>query len=134
MPPTTQRPSVMASAAGPSHGSMTELQYWISALWLSGVVCELVSACGTSIILTIGAVRPARTITSNTVSSVPLSDRPTPMTGFRSCMCAPKAGCSIRVSCAFIQLTLPFSVLISPLWASMRNGWASGQVGKVLVE
>ena len=98
------------------------------------MVCELVSACGTSIILTIGALRPARTITSNTVSSAPESDRPTPITGFRSAMWVPNTGCSIRVSCAFIQLTLPFSVLISPLWASMRKGWASGQVGKVLVE
>ena len=40
----------------------------------------------------------------------------------------------MRSLVAFIQLMLPFSVLISPLWASMRNGCASRQVGKVLVE
>ena len=28
---------------------------------------------------------------------------------------------------------LPRTVLISPLWASSRNGWASGQVGCVFV-
>jgi len=35
---------------------------------------------------------------------------------------------------AVIQLRLPRSVLISPLWQTMRKGWASRQLGKVLVE
>jgi hypothetical protein len=35
---------------------------------------------------------------------------------------------------AVIQLRLPLTVLISPLWAMYRYGWASGQLGKVLVE
>ena len=35
---------------------------------------------------------------------------------------------------ARIQLRLPLTVLISPLWASMRSGCASGHDGKVLVE
>ena len=35
---------------------------------------------------------------------------------------------------AAIQLRLPRTVLISPLWAIIRKGWASGQEGKVLVE
>ena len=35
---------------------------------------------------------------------------------------------------ARIQLRLPITVLISPLWAMNRNGCASGQLGKVLVE
>ena len=35
---------------------------------------------------------------------------------------------------ARIQLRLPASVLISPLWARYRYGWASGQLGNVLVE
>ena len=30
-------------------------------------------------------------------------------------------------------LMLPRRVLISPLWHIMRNGWARGQLGKVLV-
>ena len=35
---------------------------------------------------------------------------------------------------ARIQFRLPLTVLISPLCAMVRNGWASGQDGKVLVE
>ena len=35
---------------------------------------------------------------------------------------------------ACMRLRLPRTVLISPLWATKRNGWASGQDGKVLVE
>jgi hypothetical protein len=35
---------------------------------------------------------------------------------------------------ARIQLRLPWTVLISPLWAMKRYGWASGQDGNVLVE
>ena len=41
---------------------------------------------------------------------------------------------SSSASRARIQLRLPASVLISPLWARYRYGWASGQLGKVLVE
>ena len=41
---------------------------------------------------------------------------------------------SSSASRARIQLRLPCTVLISPLWAMKRNGWASGQDGKVLVE
>ena len=35
---------------------------------------------------------------------------------------------------ARIQLRLPITVLISPLWAMNRNGCDSGQLGNVLVE
>ncbi len=49
----------------------------------------------------------------------------------RSSPNASEASCDSR---ARIQLTLPRSVLISPLWASIRYGWASGQLGKVFVE
>ncbi len=35
---------------------------------------------------------------------------------------------------AVIQFRLPLTVLISPLCATKRYGWASGQLGKVLVE
>ena len=41
---------------------------------------------------------------------------------------------SSSASRARIQLRLPMTVLISPLWAMNRNGWASGQLGNVLVE
>jgi hypothetical protein len=84
--------------------------------------------------LTIGASRPARTITSNTASSAAESELPPWITGLMSSIASPNTGLAMRVSCARIQLLLPFSVLISPLWASMRKGWARRQVGKVLVE
>src|SRR5690625_5309504 len=42
-----------------------------------------------------------------------------------------EASCDSR---ARIQFRLPEAVLISPLWAMNRNGCASGQLGKVLVE
>ena len=44
---------------------------------------------------------------------------------------AREASCDSR---ARIQLTFPWSVLISPLWASIRYGCASSQLGKVFVE
>ena len=42
-----------------------------------------------------------------------------------------EASCDSR---ARIQLRLPLTVLISPLCATKRYGWASGQLGKVFVE
>ena len=39
-----------------------------------------------------------------------------------------------RLSRARIQLRLPLTVLISPLWAMNRYGCASGHDGNVLVE
>ena len=85
-------------------------------------------------VLTIGTVRLARTRISNTASSAIESELPGWITGKRSAMCSPNHSWAMRGSCAFIQLILPRSVLISPLCASMRKGWASHQVGKVLVE
>ena len=41
---------------------------------------------------------------------------------------------AIAPSRARIQLKLPRSVLISPLWQTNRNGCARSQVGNVLVE
>lgn len=46
----------------------------------------------------------------------------------------PKSSEASWDSRAFIQLRLPLTVLISPLCATKRYGWASGQLGKVLVE
>ena len=91
-------------------------------------------ASGTSIVLAIGAERPPRTSTSNTASSAPESDAPAGMIGLMSSALSPKAALAMRISWLRIQLMLPFSVLISPLWANMRNGWASHHCGKVLVE
>ena len=85
-------------------------------------------------VLAIGALRPARTRTSNTASSAAESDDPCAMIGLMSSAMSPKVALAMRISWLFIQLMLPFSVLISPLWASMRNGCASHHCGKVLVE
>ena len=91
-------------------------------------------ASGTSIVLAMGALRPDRTSTSNTASSAPESEVPPGMIGLMSSAASPKLFEAMRISWDFIQLTLPFSVLISPLWASIRNGWASHHCGKVFVE
>jgi hypothetical protein len=92
-------------------------------------------ASGTSIVLAIGALRPARTRTSNTASSAALSDAPPAMIGLISSAISPKYALEAKPDLVdFIQLTLPFSVLISPLWASIRKGCASHHCGKVLVE
>ena len=50
------------------------------------------------------------------------------------CRSRPKSLEAICDSRARIQLTLPISVLISPLWAITRYGCASGQLGNVFVE
>jgi hypothetical protein len=63
-----------------------------------------------------------------------VSDAPPAMIGLISSAISPKYALESRISWDFIQLTLPFSVLISPLWASMRKGCASHHCGKVLVE
>ena len=52
------------------------------------------------------------------------------MIRLRSSPNSSEASCDSR---ARIQLALPRSVLISPLWAIIRNGCASVQLGKVLV-
>ena len=106
----------------------------MSAQALGMSVVALDQASGTSMVLVIGALRPDRTITSNTASSAAESDEPPGMIGLISSAMSPNARLAMRISWLFIQLVLPFSVLISPLWASMRKGWASHHCGKVLVE
>ena len=106
----------------------------MSAQALGMFVVAFDQASGTSMVLTIGALRPPRTSTSNTASSAPLSDVPPGMIGLMSSADSPKAAEAMRISWLRIQLTLPLSVLISPLCASMRKGWASHHCGKVLVE
>ena len=71
---------------------------------------------------------------SRTLSKVAESLLPGGMTGMilrRSR--SPKSSEASSLSRARIQFTLPMSVLISPLWAITRYGWASGQLGNVFV-
>ena len=55
------------------------------------------------------------------------------MTGRSFAMSSPNSGEARFASRARIRLMFPRSVLISPLWAVMRNGWASRQLGNVFV-
>ena len=45
-----------------------------------------------------------------------------------------RCGLASIASRARIQFSLPCTVLISPLWAMNRYGWASGHDGNVFVE
>ena len=101
---------------------------------LAGTLGFEPEASGIIIALTIGRLRWPRTSSSNTLSSAEESDAPGCTIGFRSSIERPKLSWSSRASWLFIQLTLPRMVLISPLCASTRNGWASFHCGKVLVE
>jgi len=121
-------------AAGPSHGSITALQYRNMSRCAAGIVASWPMLAGIISAFTEGASRSARTSTSNTLSSVAVSEPPAWITGLMLSMNASSDGEDSRVSWLFIQLMLPVTVLISPLCASMRNGCASFQVGNVLVE
>src|SRR4030095_1197657 len=101
---------------------------------LGGTVGLADDASGIIISLTIGRLRWPRTSSSNTLSSAEESDASGWMMGFRSSIAPPEPSYSRRASWLFIQLTLPRMVLISPLCASTRNGWASFHWGEVLVE
>ena len=98
------------------------------------MVALLPMLSGISMALAMGASRPPRTSSSKTLSRVAVSEPPACTTGLMSSRKGSSSGCESRVSWLRIQLALPETVLISPLWASMRKGCASFQVGKVLVE
>ena len=133
-PATAHWPSVIAKAAGPSHGSMTLAIYSYIARWVAGKLGFDCHASGISISLAVGASFPERTKVSNTASNAAVSDDPAGMTGLISSDCAPKAMLAILISWLFIQFWLPRMVLISPLCARPRKGCANHHCGKVLVE
>ena len=98
-PAHTHRPSVIARAAGPSHGSITELQYE----YISRHDCGSSMACfdqlsGTNIVFAIGALLPALTNASNTESNAAESDEPPGIIGFISSAISPKADDAILIS------------------------------------
>ena len=68
------------------------------------------------------------------MSNVAESEPPGRTTGMTFCRSSPKSSLASCDSRARIQLTLPISVLISPLWQITRYGWASSQLGNVFVE
>ena len=81
-----------------------------------------------------GSVRPAITSSSSTLSKVAVSLPPGRITGRIFARSSPRTFDCSRPSRARIQLALPRSVLISPLCATNRYGWASGHDGNVFVE
>ena len=88
---------------------------------------------GTMMAMAWGSDSPLMTRNSNTLSMLAESLMPGCTMGLMSLM-SPKAPPKSTLSRAFIHPRLPRMVLISPLWHSNRKGWASDQVGKVLVE
>ena len=96
---------------------------WYCAPKASGII--IIRACG--------ADRPERTKSSMALSKEAESLAPGSTIGKRSVSFLASAGQSIVFSCDLSRLILPRSVLISPLWAAILNGWASFQLGNVLV-
>lgn len=90
-------------------------------------------ASGTSIAMAWGRLRPDITSSSSTLSRMAESLPPGIATGNSFPISSPNRG-EARIDCrASIHPRFPFRVLISPLWQSMWNGWASFHAGKVLV-
>ena len=80
-----------------------------------------------------GRLRPARCSSSKHSSKVPESEYPGVAIGSNG-LNSPSSSELSLPSRADSQLRLPWMVLISPLCAIRRNGWANGQLGKVFVE
>ena len=91
-------------------------------------------ASGIIISIACGSDRPPRCSSSTTSSKDAESDASGVQIGNSRSRSPGIRSERSRVSRARIQLRLPLTVLISPLWAIIRNGCASSQAGKVLVE
>src|SRR5215468_11071781 len=91
-------------------------------------------ASGIIIIIACASEYPPCTRNSSALSKQAVSDWPSYEIGHSLLMSSPKCSEDTDACRAAIQLLLPRSVLISPLWAIMRYGCASDQVGNVLVE
>ena len=87
---------------------------------------------GTRMAMACGRVSPLMVRNSKTLSSDAESLMPSCTMGLKSRM-SPKASLESTLSRAFIHPRLPRMVLISPLWANKRKGWASAHVGNVFV-
>jgi len=71
---------------------------------------------------------------SSALSKVEESDGLSPISGHSFSRSSPSTVEFMECRRAFIQLMLPRTVLISPLWHRNRNGCASRHDGNVLVE
>ena len=87
---------------------------------------------GTITLMAWGSDKPLMTKNSNTLSRLAESLMPGWTMGV-ICLTSPKASELNTVSRACIHPRLPRMVLISPLCANKRKGWASAHVGNVFV-
>jgi hypothetical protein len=96
-------------------------------------------AAGTSIAMTWRMSRdspgcgPSRSSSSTALSSIAESEPDVSMTGRRTSS-SRSDHLPRRPSREAMRFTLPAIVLISPLWQSVRNGWARVHEGAVFVE
>ena len=81
-----------------------------------------------------GRSMPAIIMNSRVLSSMAESEPSPLMTGYTLSSSPSSRGVDMVSSRASIRSALPRMVLISPLWASRRLGWARSQEGSVLVE
>ena len=91
-------------------------------------------ASGIIISTACGSERPPRCSSSSTSSKDAESDASGEQIGNSRVRSPAMRSDSSSASRARMRLRLPRMVLISPLWATNRNGCASGHDGKVLVE
>ena len=87
---------------------------------------------GTSTLIACGSESPDMTKNSSTLSRLAESDIPDWMIG-DICLMSPSMSLLRTLSLACIHPRFPRMVLISPLWASKRKGWANDHVGNVFV-
>src|SRR5213595_598346 len=91
-------------------------------------------ASGIIIMIECVLVRPDSHSSSATSSKDAGSEAPGVQIGYSSSGTSPRSVLASWDWRARIQLRLPLTVLISPLCAMVRNGWARGQDGNVFVE
>ena len=91
-------------------------------------------ASGIIISIACGSERPPRCSSSTTSSNEAESEASGVQIGNSRSRSPGMTSLASSASRARIQLRLPITVLISPLWAIIRNGCASSQAGNVLVE
>jgi hypothetical protein len=130
----TSVPSVKVTQAGPSHGSMSEAWNCQKARSSAGMAVSFSHASGIIMSTAWGRLRPPRWSSSRTSSKEAESDASGVQIGESRFRSPGMRALPSMASRACMRLRLPRTVLISPLWATKRKGWARGQEGKVLVE
>ena len=120
--------------AGPSHGSISEAWNCQKARSAGSMVVLFSHASGIIISTACGRLRPPRCSSSSTSSKDAESEASGVQIGDSRLRSPGICALASIASRACMRLRLPRTVLISPLCATKRNGWASGQDGNVLVE